>query len=197
MWSKNVILREKWSHFDLKGWVIGGTKIQPGIPSIGEYLSKIESQYLVNFTQIFPNYFGIPGRILVRPVTQLFRSKWFHFFQCMLSSWISKTTRFSFRKNFLIYYGSFKVSFLWIIVLHELNDHWIVLFLIQTTAINCHYNENNTFSKTVLDLFQFMEFIFIENIFTAAKIIKSHFNSHRINQLVKSVLCSSFPKVKE
>ena len=28
-----LALKEKWSHFDLKSWVTGGTKIRPGIPS--------------------------------------------------------------------------------------------------------------------------------------------------------------------
>ena len=34
--------KKKWSHFDLKSWVTGGTKIRHGIPS--------------NLTQIFSNY---------------------------------------------------------------------------------------------------------------------------------------------
>ena len=41
--------QKKWSHFDLKSWVILWTKI--GFRVIGEY-----SQYRVNLTQIFSNY---------------------------------------------------------------------------------------------------------------------------------------------
>ena len=57
---------KKWSHFDLKSWVTGGNKIRPGIPS--------------NLAQIFFNYWESRGRILAPAVTQLFRSKWLHFF---------------------------------------------------------------------------------------------------------------------
>ena len=75
--------KEKWSHFDLKSWVTGGTKIRPGIPSNWRILESnwlnIESQ-IINLTQIFLQLLGIPGRILVSPLTQLFRSKWLHFF---------------------------------------------------------------------------------------------------------------------
>ena len=39
--------------------------------------SKTDSQYRVNLTD--PQLLGIPGRILVPPVTQLFRSKWLNF----------------------------------------------------------------------------------------------------------------------
>ena len=58
----------------------------------GEYLSEIDSQYRVIFTRnIESNWLAkssqfdsyilrIPGLILVSPVTQLFRSKWLHFF---------------------------------------------------------------------------------------------------------------------
>ena len=45
-WNKEL------SHFDLKSWVTGGTKIRPGYRVIGEFLS----QYRVNLTQIFSNY---------------------------------------------------------------------------------------------------------------------------------------------
>ena len=41
--------KKKLSHFDLKNWVTGGTKIQPGIWIIGEYLSQIDSILRVNF----------------------------------------------------------------------------------------------------------------------------------------------------
>ena len=59
---------KKRSHFDLKSWVTGCTKIRPGIPSNwrifelkwleidSQYRVKIDSQYRVNFTQIFSNY---------------------------------------------------------------------------------------------------------------------------------------------
>ena len=103
--------KKKWSHFDLKNWVTGGTKIRPGILSTWrifesnwldverkfdsilrvnlirywdsiwfdieiQFDSNIESQFDSNIVQ----FLGIPGRILVPPVTQLFGSKWFHFF---------------------------------------------------------------------------------------------------------------------
>ena len=78
--------KKKWSHFDLKSWVHGGTKFRPRIPSNwrifeSKWLS-ISNQYDWNILQLL----GIPGRILVPPVTQLFRSKWLHFFfQCTLA----------------------------------------------------------------------------------------------------------------
>ena len=75
--------KEKWIYFDLKSWVTGGTKVRPGIPS---QLFNIESQFK-NWTSISNQFdsnilqlLGIPGRTLVPPVTQLFRSKWLHFF---------------------------------------------------------------------------------------------------------------------
>ena len=72
--------KKKWSHFDLKSWVTGGTKIRPEIVLI--WLS-ILSHFDSNIIQLI----GIPGRILVPTVTQLFWSKWLHFFfQCSLSS---------------------------------------------------------------------------------------------------------------
>ena len=73
--------KKKWSHFDLKSWVTGVTKIRPGIPSNWRIYElnwlEISSQFDSNILQLL----GIPGRILVPQVTQLFRSKWFHFFQ--------------------------------------------------------------------------------------------------------------------
>ena len=66
---------KKLSRFDLKIWVTGGNKIRLDIES------QTDSQYRVNWTQIFRNYIlGIPGQILVPPVTQRFKSKWLHFF---------------------------------------------------------------------------------------------------------------------
>ena len=77
--------KKKWSHFDQKSWVTGRTKIWPGIPSNWRIFESnwldIESQLDSNILQLL----GIPGRILVLPVTRLFRSKWHHFvFQCFL-----------------------------------------------------------------------------------------------------------------
>ena len=60
--------KKKWSHFDLKIWVTGGTKIRWRI-------------FEWNFTQLFSSYSESRVKILVPPVTQLFRSKWLHFFQ--------------------------------------------------------------------------------------------------------------------
>ena len=67
---------KKWSHCDLKSWVIGGTKIRPGIPSNWRILRVkiwllISSQFDLNIFQLL----GITGRILVPPMTQLFMSK--------------------------------------------------------------------------------------------------------------------------
>ena len=103
----NFTERKKWSHFDLKSWVTGGTQIRPGIPrnwrifesnwlDIESQLKKlrifesnwldIESQFKIWLSissQFDWNTFqllGIPGRILVPQVTQLYRSKWLHFF---------------------------------------------------------------------------------------------------------------------
>ena len=59
-------LEEKWSNFDLKCWVIRWTK---------NWLS-ISGQFNSNILKLL----GIPGQILVPPVTQLFRSKWPHFY---------------------------------------------------------------------------------------------------------------------
>ena len=76
---RNHKLKEKWSHFDLKCWVTGGTNIRQGIMSNW----RISSQFDSNILQ----FLGIPGRIFVPPVTQLFRSKWLDFFlQCSNSS---------------------------------------------------------------------------------------------------------------
>ena len=54
--------KKKWSHFDLKSWVTGGTKIRPGIPSNwiifesiwldieSQFNFQIDSQFRVNLT---------------------------------------------------------------------------------------------------------------------------------------------------
>ena len=82
--------RKKTSHFGLKSWVTGGTKIRPGMTSYWRIFESnwldiesqivnrfdVESQFDSNILQLL----GIPGRILVPPVTQLFRAKWLHFF---------------------------------------------------------------------------------------------------------------------
>ena len=72
--------RKKWSNFDLKCWVISGTKIRHGILSNWRIFESnwhsISSQFDSNILQLL----GIRGRILVPPVTQLFRSKWLYFF---------------------------------------------------------------------------------------------------------------------
>ena len=67
--------KEKWSFLELKSWVTSGTNIRHGIPSNWRIFElnwlDIESQ--------FANW------ILVPPVTQLFMSKWLHFFyQCSI-----------------------------------------------------------------------------------------------------------------
>ena len=77
-WSGAVYWKKKWSHFDRKSWVTGGTKIRPGIPSKWEIF---ESNWLSISSQFDSNTFqllGIPGRILVQTLTQLSRSKWLH-----------------------------------------------------------------------------------------------------------------------
>ena len=53
--------KKKWSHFDLKSWVTGGTEIRSGIPSNWRIFesnwldieSEIDSILRVNLTQIF------------------------------------------------------------------------------------------------------------------------------------------------
>ena len=76
---RHMDLKEKWSHFDLKSWVTGGTKIRPVIPSNWKIFESnwlsISSQFDSNILQLL----RITGRILVPPVTQLFRSKWLIF----------------------------------------------------------------------------------------------------------------------
>ena len=64
------------SHFDLKRWVTGGTKIRLRIKSNWRIFESNVLKIDSNFLQLL----GIPGRILVPPVTQLFRLKWRHFF---------------------------------------------------------------------------------------------------------------------
>ena len=62
-------------------------KFDPGFWVIIEYLSQIDSILRVKLTIWHSNILqllGIPVRILVPPVTQLFKSKWLHiFFQCL------------------------------------------------------------------------------------------------------------------
>ena len=45
--------KKKWSHFDLKSWVTGGTKIRPGIPSNWRMFESnwvdIENQFEIDF----------------------------------------------------------------------------------------------------------------------------------------------------
>ena len=103
--SAHRTLKEKMSHYDLKSWVTGGTKIRSRILSNqiifeSNWLSissqnyqyrvktiNIESKLDRYWESIWLKYSPIsrnPGRILVPPVTQLFRSKWLNFsFQCI------------------------------------------------------------------------------------------------------------------
>ena len=72
--------RKKRSQFDLKSRVTGGSEIRPGIPSNWRIFESnclsISSQFDSNVFQVL----GIPGRTLVQLVTQLYRSKWLHYF---------------------------------------------------------------------------------------------------------------------
>ena len=72
-------LKEKLEWF-WQSWDLGGTKIRLGIPNNWRIFEPnwldIESQFDSNIFQLL----WIPGRILVPPVTQLFKSKWLHFF---------------------------------------------------------------------------------------------------------------------
>ena len=75
--------KKKWSHFELKSWVTGRTKIRPWIPTNWRIFESIwlsiSSRFYWNILQLF----RIPGWILVPQVTQLFRSTWLNFFfQC-------------------------------------------------------------------------------------------------------------------
>ena len=89
--------KEKMSHFDQKSRVTGGTKIRIGIPS--KYLSilRVNSNRLSIASQFDSNILeslGIQGRILVPPVTQLFRSKWLQFiFQWYLRCFVFRTVK--------------------------------------------------------------------------------------------------------
>ena len=96
-WSSSLVAhwKKKWSHFDLKSWVTGGTKIWTGIPSYWRIFESnwldTESQFDFNITSQFDSnilqLLGIPGWNLVPPVTQLFRSKWLHFFfECSIAN---------------------------------------------------------------------------------------------------------------
>ena len=100
---------KKLSHFDLKSWVTGGITIRPGQLSnwrifesiLLSMLSQLDSQCWANFTlnvepiilsmlsQFDSNILqlpNLPGRILVRQVTQLFMSKWLNFFSlCIIA----------------------------------------------------------------------------------------------------------------
>ena len=96
--ASRFITLKKSSHFDLKIWVTGGTKIRLGIPSVWRIFksnwldiwSQIDSILRVKLTirlstssQFDSNILqliGISGRDFVPPVTQIFRSKWLHFF---------------------------------------------------------------------------------------------------------------------
>ena len=78
-------LKEKWSHFHLKSWVIGGIKIRPRIPSNSNQIFcrvnfknwlSISSQFDSSILQLL----GILGRILVEKVTPLFYVKMTSFF---------------------------------------------------------------------------------------------------------------------
>ena len=80
--------KNKWSHFDQKIWVTGGTKIR-------ESNCRFDSQFRVNLTQIFSNYSEYWVEFyLVPSVTQIFRSKFSrnpHFllqrFSCKMFLW--------------------------------------------------------------------------------------------------------------
>ena len=77
----NALLKEKMESFWPKKLSQCELKInRPLIPSNSRIYEwnwlDIESQFDTNILQLL----GIPDRILVPPVTQLFRSKWFHFF---------------------------------------------------------------------------------------------------------------------
>ena len=70
-------------------------KLDPEFRVIGEYLSQINCILRINIL-------GIPDRILVRPVTQLFRSKWLNFFFQWLLIFYSWLSRFIHRPQCLL-----------------------------------------------------------------------------------------------
>ena len=72
--------KKKRSHFDLKCWVTDGTKIRPDIQSNWRIFESIWLTISSPFDSNIIQLLEISGRILVPPATQLFRSKWFHFF---------------------------------------------------------------------------------------------------------------------
>ena len=78
------------SNFNLKSWVTGELKFNPGFRVIRKYLSQIDSILRVksnwlwissHFDSNILQLLGILGLIFVLPVTQILRSKWLHFFQ--------------------------------------------------------------------------------------------------------------------
>ena len=80
-----VLWKKKWSHFNLKSWVTGETKIRPWIPSKwrifeSNWLSSLTRYWESIWLKYSPKLLGIQERILVSQVTQLFRSKWPRFF---------------------------------------------------------------------------------------------------------------------
>ena len=65
--------RKDWVRSTLKVELLAELKFEPGFRCNWRIIvSQIDSNIL--------KLIGIPGRILVPPVTQLFRSKWLHFF---------------------------------------------------------------------------------------------------------------------
>ena len=80
---------KKWSHFDLKSWATGGTKIRPGILSNLTQLFSNDSESRVEF--YFPS-----DSIFLGQNHSIIRSKWLHLLgQNDSIYWVNMTQFFS------------------------------------------------------------------------------------------------------
>ena len=188
---------KKGSHFDLKSWVTGGTEIRPGFRVIGEYLSQIESQFfnwLLISSQFDSNILKllrISGQILVPPVTQLFRSKWLHFFFHRVWWWFGADTETRDNgRQLLVTPNLFRCYFLlWIFLLltssYTMNSFRLKLLLlffwiIDSIKNNVRFNiwaiEYSLVNRNILILHNFCKFEMLPNNFIYLVSIKSVFD---------------------
>ena len=100
-----------------------GTKIRPGIPTNWRIFESIDSIFDSNILQLL----SISWRIIVPPVTLLFRSNWLHFFfQCYRSSISSEVS----------HHATLSASPLW----HQITGHYCGSLL---RVIIQFYNKEN------------------------------------------------------
>ena len=108
--SPQTTLKEKMESFWPKKFELpAALKFNPGFREIGEYFNQIPSILTVNlnwllissqFDSNILQLLGIQGRIIVPAVTQLFRSKWLHFFFQGNTVAYSSTSGAHFSKHF-------------------------------------------------------------------------------------------------